>query len=341
MSLRSLEKYLYAQEGEHVAKEALPPIPGYFGLAQRLVRSVRSGLKGEAVADLGSDLEALAAGLEPEQEAEKLNEAAQIFDRIWEDFRNRLKVADQERADDFRKVLASLKETFSVLSSGTQGADLRFQKLDESLQIATKVEDLSLLRVHLAQTLQFVRQEASRERRRNRGLLDVLSEHIRHSQENISRMSGTMASRDAAISSMTLALGSKSELQVTIFVADILKRLTSVHGNGISDCLLDEFSRNTLQPIAGEGKVFRWSNTSVIMLGDKAKPADVPQSLFEYQAFLGDRVATFRVGLRSLALPLQGQVKDIAQRLDDFAHVPRLAPSTAPSPLLVSDSRPG
>jgi hypothetical protein len=344
VSLLSLDKYLNAP-GDEASSTALLPINGYFDFAAWLMESISSGFKGEMLADLGVELEALRESLNPAQEGEELKQAARIFQGLWAEFRSRIQKADQERADDFRTVLSDLKETFSLLSSGTQGTDMRFQRLDESLQVATRIDDMTMLRTHLTQTLQSVRQEVTRERRRHRGLLDVLSNQIRNSQDNISRMSGTMSSREAAITKLNVGLqDSNSDLQTVIYVADILKRLAAVHGNGISDSLLDEFARQRLQPIALDGKIFRWSNNSVVLLCTSAKREEQrfrttgpPQSLFEYQAFLGDRVAQFRVAMRSITLPLRGGLEELTRKLDDFAHVPR--PKVQPLPPSTEDTQ--
>jgi len=329
LSLLSLEKYLYApHEGPAIARNP-EPVNGYFGFSASVLETIRSALIGEALADIARNLDSLRESLRLDHDSVALNEAAQRFADLYAQFRDRLRRADQERAEDFRKVLGTLSEAVGYLSSGNQASGSRFQKLENSLQVAAKMEDLGTLRTHLSKVLQNVRQEATDERQQTRGVLEFLGSQIRDSEQVASRFGIGMALRQEAIDDMNSALrdtGANGNVYATLFVADTLARLIALHGSDISDKLLQELARKEIQPLAPDGKVFRWSPTSVLLLWRSEKSheqlrdaANTAKSLFEHQAFVSNRLVTFKVAVRSILLPVRGALDDILSNLDNFA----------------------
>jgi GGDEF domain-containing protein len=329
LSLLSLEKYLYAPyNGPEIARKP-EAVTGFFGFSSSLLETIRSALIGEALADIARNLDSLRESLRPDHEPTALKESAQRFGDLYAQFRDRLKRADQERAEDFRRVLGILSEAVAYLSSGSHASGSRFQKLEDSLQLATKMEDLGTLRTHLSKVLQNVRQEATQERQQTRGVLEFLGSQIRDSEQAASRLGIGMALRQEAIDDINLALRDTSangNVYATLFVADSLKRLIALHGSDIADKLLQEFARKEIQPLAPNGKVFRWSPTSVLLLWRSEKSheqlrdtADTPKSLFEYRALVGTQLVTAKVAVRYLLLQMRGAFDDILCNLDNFA----------------------
>jgi GGDEF domain-containing protein len=329
LSLLSLEKYLYApRDGAAIARNP-EAVTGYFGFSSRVLETIRAALIGEALADIAKNLDSLRESLRPDHDATALNEFAQRFGDLYGQFRDRLRRADQERAEDFRKVLGTLSEAVGYLSSGSQASGSRFQKLENSLQVAAKMEDLGTLRTHLSKVLQNVRQEATEERQQTRGVLEFLGSQIRDSEQAVSGLGIGIALRQEAIDDMNSALRDTSangNVYATLFVADTLKQLIALHGGDISDKLLQEFARKEIQPLAPDGKVFRWSPTSVLLLWRSEKSheqlrdaGNTAKSLFEYQTFMGNRLVTFKVAVRSLLVQMRGGFDDILCSLDNFA----------------------
>lgn len=329
MSLLSLEKYLYAPRNGPDIDRKPEAVTGYFGFSSSVLETVRSALIGEALADIARNLDSLREKLRPDHDPSALNEFAQRFDDLYAQVRDRLKRADQERAEDFRKVLGTLSEAVAYLSSGSQASGSRFQKLQDSLQLATKMEDLGTLRTHLSKVLLNIRQEATHERQQTRGILEFFDTQIRDSEQAASRFGIRMALRQEAIADMNSALhdtGANGTVYATLFVLDTLKQLIALHGSDISDKLLQEFARKEIQPLAPDGKVFRWSPTSVLLLWRSEKSheqlrdsANTAKSLFEYRTLVGNRLVTFKVAVRSLLLHMRGAFDDILCNLDNFA----------------------
>jgi hypothetical protein len=332
VSFLSLEKYLYAaqQKSSGAAVAEAEPALGYFDLSRKILTSVGSSFFiGEALADLSQELDTLREGLRPDSGAETLAASAKHFSFILHAFRERLRQADQERAEDFRKVLAILNEAFANLNTGGDRSDVRLRKLESSLQDATRIDDLRSLKTHLSQTLQFVRKEAEKEREERREALQALGNQISDVHKSASRFRVGLAGRDEALSELAASLNqneSDTNLYLALFVADAVPALRARHGNEIADGLLDELGRKEIQALAPEGKIFCWAPHAVLLVWRSAEDRDKVRKLgsqlktpFQYGASVGTRVATFSIALRSLIMQAGGALEQITTHLDQFA----------------------
>ncbi len=332
MSFLSLEKYLYAAQQKSsaaIVAEAEPAL-GYFDLSRKILTSVGSSFFiGEALADLSQELDTLREGLHPDSGADTLAAAAKHFSGLLHAFRERLRHADQERAEDFRKVLAILNEAFANLNTGGDRSDVRLRKLESSLQDATRIDDLRRLKTHLSQTLQFVRKEAEKEREERKEALQALGNRITEAHKSAARFRVGLAGRDEALSELASSLNQKqpdTNLYVALFVADAVPALRARHGNEIADGLLDELGRKEIQALAPEGKVFCWAPHALLLVWRSSEDRDKVRKLgnqlktpFQYGASVGTRVATFSIALRSLIMQAGEALEQITAHLDQFA----------------------
>lgn len=331
MSFLSLEKYLYAaQKSSGAALAEVEPALGYFDLSRKILTSVGSSFFiGEALADLSQELDTLREGLRAESGGETLASAAKHFSGLLHSFRERLRQADQERAEDFRKVLAILNEAFANLDTGGDRSDIRLRKLESSLQDATRIDDLRSLKTHLSQTLLFVRKEAEREREERKEALQALGNQISEVHKSAARFRVGLAGRDEALNELATSLKqneSGTNLYVALFVADAVPALRARHGNEIADGLLDELARKEIQALAPEGKIFCWAPHAVLLVWRSRDDRDKVRKLgnqlktpFQYGASVGTRVATFSIALRSLIMQAGEALEQITAQLDQFA----------------------
>lgn len=331
VSFLSLEKYLYAaQKSSGAALAEAEPAHGYFDLSRKILTSLgTSFFIGEALADLSQELEALREGLQPDANADALATAAQHFSAVLHAFRERLRQADQERAEDFRKVLSILNEAFANLDTGGDRSDVRLRKLESSLQDATRIEDLRSLKTHLSQTLQFVRKEAEREREERKEALQALGNQISEVHKSAARFRAGLAGREEALTALSLSLGQKeagTNLYLALFVADAVPALRARHGNEVADGLLDELARKEIQALAPEGEIFCWTQHALLLVWRSSEDRDKVRKLannlktpFQYGASVGARMATFSIALRSLIMQAGGGMEQITKHLDQFA----------------------
>jgi hypothetical protein len=298
-------------------------------LTQRLLSSVqRHVLAGDAFIDLSEKLTAMRAHLgvasDPYVQARQIAE----LDSVLELFQARVKESNRETALDFKKLLNLVNETFSCMQSGTEKSDARLKYLEQTLGQAAKMDSLASLRRHVSGVLDFVRQEGKRDLDEKGTQFKSVADQIRLVHEATSRFRVHMPGRAEALDHFKEVLadhGVGPETNVTLFAADSLKHLRTRHGDEIASNILEELARKEVQPLAPEGRLFCWSGTSLALTwrhifgSTSAGLLNPAPSVFEHRAFVGTRVATFKIAIRSGSTPVAGGLEDVISTLDRFS----------------------
>lgn len=298
-------------------------------LTTRILSSVqRHVLNGDAFNDLSERLSAVRARLGLLSDPSELARQAVEIDSALEIFQSRVKEANRETALDFKKLLNLVNESFSCMQSGSEKSDARLKYLEQSLGQAAKMDSIVSLRQHVSKVLDFVREESKRDLDEKGTRLKSITDQIRQAHEATSRFRVHMPGRAEALEYLKEVLASpdvKPETNVTLFAADSLKALRTRHGDEIASNILEELARKEVQPLAPEGKLFCWSGTSLLLswrhIFGSTSPGllnPVP-SVFEHRAFVGTRVATFKIGVRSGSTRISGGLQDVISTLDRFS----------------------
>jgi hypothetical protein len=331
MSLLKLEKSLYnlRKRVEPAPETRLPSGAGYLVLATRVISAIRrSVFVGETFSDLSAQLETIRKDLHVESEPTVLSENANLIEKSLEAFHSRTREENQGRANDFRNVLDILNETFSHLHSGSEKSGGRLKALEAGLSRAAKIDDLAALRTHMSQMLEFVRQEGKRDQLESEETLESLGQQIQQAHTAISRFRLQMPDRADAIAHLTSQLANvetSADLHVALFVIDSLRAIRIRHGEEIALHALEDLGRKKIPHLDPRGKVFCWSPTSILLVwrhaDEKTAPGDLParlQSPLEHRAFVGTRIATFTLAVRSVVMAAAGPVDEIVWALDRF-----------------------
>lgn len=309
--------------------ESSPAESGYFQFAgDILARFGRSLLIGEGFVNLSEELESFRKGLSTETQSGALKLAGEEFSRILEQFKEKLRQMDEERAEDLRKVLGILNEAFTLFGSLSDRSDVRLRTLENSLQQASKLEDIRTLKTHLAEVLSYVKKEAAEERTSAPAQVESLGSQIRQVQKLSRNFKVGLPTREVALAelkSLTRDSASEGYRYAALFVADSLNPMRARHGNELADGLLEQLGRRDLRTLVPESKAFCWSENSVLILWKSANERQNIRDLgkkisspYEYRALVGNRIATFTVRLRSAVMHLQSDFSDTVRELDQF-----------------------
>jgi hypothetical protein len=161
--------------------------------------------------------------------------------------------------------------------------------------------------------------------------LQALNTQLAFAHRAACRFGSALSSRERAISDLRIRTEepSAAHTSAALFVVDTVAALQKRHGSEISDALLNELSRDQIGPIIPHCKLFRWSLTAVLALWESEEfPCRRVEGLideklrlpYEYKAFVGCRIATFNVPVRTLILPVEAG-GDIVAQLDHFVDV--------------------
>ena len=334
MSLLSLERYLYGGQKQPPPPAARPEAPpgGHFTLSQNILASIsRFMAADEESGDLAEQTSGLGAGFCHDTSANEIQGCIHELERLLEEYRDRQKRREQERAEDFRKVLALLNEAFSHLTAGSERSDSRFKRLETSLSTAAKSEDIRTLKAQLSEVLQFVRQQSEQESQHAQGALKNLGEQMRQVHSSASQFGSSLQVREQAIARLTESIRNEAEgtckkVYATLFVADALTALRSRHGNQIADGLLEDLSRKDIAAILPEATIFRWGANGLLATWQSDADLSVltshvaakSKAPFDHRAFVGTRVAVFSIPVRSVTMKISSSLSELVPNLDRF-----------------------
>lgn len=298
-------------------------------LAARFAASIQQHvLAGDTFNDLAEKVEAIKTGLPSALEQDRLSESADEMSAVLASFQDRVRESSRETAESFRQILSLVNESVGCIQSGNEKSDARLKFFEEGLTQAARIDSLALLRRHLARMLDFVRQETKLDKTERDTTFRSITEQLRQAHAAGSRFRVQMPGRLEAIEHFKALLAApKVQLgtQVTLFVVDSLKALRARHGDEVASTALEELGHKQIQPFAAEGKLFCWSGTSLALTWQHAFAAtpasqvDPVPSLFEHRAFIGNRVATFRMNVRFQSTPLSAGLDEVVASLDRFS----------------------
>ncbi len=331
MSLLSLEKYLNGSAKPQPCTPEISGNAGYYALTCRLLAGIQDTvLVSEEVNDIAQDVHELRKNLQPNSSTISLDAAAQRFEDLLATLKTRSQQAEQERSADFRKILLILNEAFSHVNSGGERSDVRLKQMENSLQQAARTEDLRSLKGQLSKMLLFVRAEAQKESDHTKTSLQALGSQLEVAHKAASRFRGMgLASRENALTELARELAdseNEQQLYIGIFVADSLRAVTSRHGKDTSERLLEEVGQKHILPHIPTASLFGWSANSLVSIwrstDDFAAVSNYVANCFklpvDHRAFVGTRVATFSISLRSLIMQGRKDVEEIISNLDRF-----------------------
>ncbi len=312
--------------------------PGFELIGQTLTAIQRCVLANDTFADLAEKVDQIKTALHGSFEAESLARCADEIRVVLETFQNRARESKEETAVDFKSILNLVNESVACIQESSSRSDERLKHLEESLKQAAKMESLVSVRRHLSEMLTFVRQESTQNLSHRDTSLKSITDQLRQANAKNSRLRLQIPGRLEALEYFKTAqatseqatsngsFGSKTvpQINVTLFAANSLPALRARHGNDIASNILEELGRKRIQPLAPDAKVFCWSNSALILLWQPDSPGLSPDLLrpapfaYETRAFVGTRMATFKLEIRPLATSLIRGTENLITILDRF-----------------------
>ncbi len=301
--------------------------PGEVGSFIALLSTLQSRLfVGDAHQDLSVQVDQIRAQLATDSKRESSSIAAKI-DLLIETYQNRLNESSRETAVDFRRVLSLVNESFSCIQAGDERSEERLKYLESNLRQATRIDSLVSMRRHLANMLEFVRNEGRSDLTEKESRMQAMSEQLRQAQLVNMRLRVQLPSRIEALNYMRslVAATGKADFHVSLFAVDSLSAIRARHGEEVASNILEELGRQHVQPLSSEGRRFCWSASSLVLIwrpkvaGNSAGLLCAVPPTFEHRAFTGTRVATFKVNVRSISTTLLSGLDEVTARLDRFS----------------------
>lgn len=329
LSLVTLNKYLNGLRNESSAAVHEAQSSAYQDFAARTLAAIGASVFcSESFSDLVVEVDAIRSQLQISGEPETVSRCGERVREALEAYQGRLRQSDSERATDLRNVLNMLNEGLSFLTEDAQTAGVRYQELESNLAAACRMDDIRVLRQHLAKTLETVREEARAGEARAAHVINSMGRQIQQVHKAQVRFNSNLPGRSEALEYIGPILKGSApatNFYIALFVADSLPAIRERHGEEIGTFILQEMGRKQVQALAPDGKVFCWSASALLLTWNHTdasqEPKDVPAQFrtpCEQRACVGSRVAIFNVAVRWLLVHAQGSVEELITFLDRF-----------------------
>jgi hypothetical protein len=327
----SIRKYLNAPKSGHGHGAEDPggcTAEVCIGLIDRLGAFVLAGKSGsDAAAAMAHSQAELSSLMRPED-----------VQRVEESIRNVLNASStrfaetaQRTALETQHIVGVLNHALMVLTGGSESSAMRLQRIQESLNRASAVRDMSSLRASLADAMKLIREESAKEQEHSaRQIATFETEVIRFRERLAANPARRLPGREGAIQAMgdrAAAVSSGSACYVAAFVIDDIKGIVQRYGPEPADELLFEVIRERLQPISPDCASWRWSPGCVLSVFEHSGSLDALKSELGklcarplvYRMTLGSRTAVLKVRVSQLLAELKPEsLNSLVEQLDRF-----------------------
>jgi GGDEF domain-containing protein len=249
----------------------------------------------------------LEATLECTQDPDELLAVAETANATLEDYNRGAQRVHAAQTVELRCMIEMLSQTLVGLAEAGGHSVQTLQGIRNQVEIASKLDDIRLLRARLGDSLKLISDEAKRQRERNSEMLRQAEDAAliaagHRTDPEIDRVSG-LASPEKAESEIASRVGPESHYWAAVFVVERIESLNLRYGYTVGDQLLQIFGRTIKSKLSGDDTLFRWRGPSFVALLERKVPADALRT--ELARFASSRQEhVIQIEGRPLKLPL-------------------------------------
>lgn len=265
----SIQKYLaMLPPGTDASAETSAFCDALSSLSARLLEAAGIHLLSRshpALSSFASQLDTLRARLGEPLRPEEIASLADSAVDILSQHRETAAALDQLNTEEVQRMVAMLNSTIAVLSAGSERSLGRLKQLERDLVATTAIQDIVALRSRLSDCLQYVREEADRERKQHAREVAGIEQTCQKIQENIAVARAGVAGRAEAEQSLAQAASNPSSSSYVVVV--VLTRAGTVasrFGKDVAERFLQLFARDLVDLLPSPKAVFRWSDQALL-----------------------------------------------------------------------------
>lgn len=322
MSLTTLDKYL--RRGSNTAAPTENPLST---VVRHILATIADSLPTEE-RDLRVTAERLRDSLPSAADAPPsaalIQSITETFNAAWELKRtNNDALARQE----LQRILSTLNEAMTMAISGSDRAISRLEHVKDNLDRATKVRDIQGLRGEIQAITRMVQEEAEKEKAEKERAVTELGPQYAAIRSVADQYAATANTRPAAIKDYEARVASGRRHYCLILVLERMRHVTARYGPALVEEIFDSLTRKRLRALTAASEAYRWNDDTLVLLLERdtdnaavtKELSPLADTVYEHQAFLGNRVATLQVNLRWVVLPVRGDSAAFVNDTDRFA----------------------
>jgi hypothetical protein len=321
MSLTTLDKYL--RRGSSPAQPEQPMAT----VVRHILATIADTLPTEET-QLRLNAERLRDSLngpiDPQTSASLIQTITETFDKAWESERN---LSDALARQELQRILATLNEAMTMAMSGSDRAISRLEHVKDNLDRAAKVKDFQAIRGEIHALTRMVEQEAEKEKAEKERAVTELGPQYAAIRSVADQYATAVNSRPAALQDFEARVASGQRHFCLILVLERMRLVTARYGPAIVEEIIEGLTRKRLRLLPAASEAYRWNDDTLIVFLERdtdtaavtKQVASLADTVYEHQAFLGNRVATLQVNLRWVVLPVRSDSAAFVTETDRFA----------------------
>lgn len=302
----SLKSYLFRETGEE-AESAYRRMIGLFlqGIALHAVEGDRVDYE-----RFRADLEKSERSLTPEVPISEVFLIVGGALRALEDYNRRTGRFVRRQSMELQNIVSMLTETVISIGAHSEHSVSRLQDIEKSLERASELEDIQILKHRLGECLEAVREEAKRQKIEGQKTIDVLQEQLDTSREcsnslhlrDIDPATG-LPGRQEAQRALEGAVATPAGKYLLIAVVNRVQAVNARFGYSIGDRILGAFAERFVKGLSARDQAFRWQGPSIIAVLERAERIERVRA--EIRQFADTKLdKTVEVGSRTVLIPI-------------------------------------
>ncbi len=262
-----------------------------------------------------ADMQEVQRTLEEQPSASEILVLAGAVVKAMEEYNSRTSRFIHVQCSELQSMVAMLTKTMSNLAAGSEASVARLQAIEKQLHKATMIEDFQTARLRLADCLEGLHAEVSRQKEESVRTVSGIKAELESSKERLASASAApgeeprpdpvtgLPGRAAAEAALIASSRQDRPAFAAVFVIDRLELINTRFGYAIGDNVLLAFSQHVAQCLSRADKMYRWSGPALLALLERDRP--VLQVREELARFANQRMErTFQAGNRSVLLPV-------------------------------------
>ena len=288
-------------------------------MARLLVQGIElHAVKGDAAdyEKFRADMRQVQQGLSEQPTPSEVLVLAGTVVTAMEDYNRRTSRFMQIQCAELQTMVSMLTKTMTALTSGSETAVARLQSIEQHLHKASMIEDFQTARLRLAECLDGLRAEITRQKEESARTVSGIRKELEKSQERLASAPAAprqelrpdpvtgLPRRAAAEAALIEASRENRPVYAAVFALDRLDLINTRFGYAMGDRVLLTYSQLVAQAFSRADQLFRWSGPALMALLER-EGQQMPQVREEVARFANQRVEkTLQVGGRSVLLPV-------------------------------------
>jgi hypothetical protein len=326
----SIFNHIYGCDGVFEANTEAAVSAALRQLSIGLLESVsRNVLVGQGLDPLRHQLDEIRGSLPGVESAEQLSQVKSAMSNVLDQYQSTVQQAAAAQAVEVQHIFAMLNHALIVMAEGRDRSVSRLGEIQTRLEQTSMMRDIVALKSALANTVNFVEQEALEARTLVSEELTRLETEVGEAREFLGRTRTELAGRQEGVVRIGEAIqnlhGGEAVYGVA-YVCDRLKAIARRYGSLVAEELVFRVIRERLQPIADIANVYRWTSLGLVAVLSRQRDLGALQTEVAvlnrapvvHRVALGNRTATLTMVPSRLVVEGCDGAPALVEQLDRF-----------------------